>query len=151
VVFGDTRTQGHACGKKCYLARVCRSKNKHDKEEAPAKPNTQSMTSEEAPEQISQGEYTMFPLRKECYAPIYVTLTINNAPLTMEVDTGASLTVISEATYRATYGDQATPPRESNVKLKMYTGDEIPIKGTVEVNVPTQWSKQATPTDHHQR
>ena len=90
------------------------------------------MTTEESTGQSDEGEYT---LRKERYDPILVTLSVDNFPLEMEVDTGASLTGISEATIRATYGEQATPPRNSQVKLKIYTGDEIPVFGMVEVNV----------------
>ena len=77
----------------------------------------------------------MFLLRKERYNPILVTLSVDNSPLEMEVDTGASLTVISEVTYRATYGEQAIQPRKSKVKLKMYTGNEKPLLGMEEVNV----------------
>ena len=63
----------------------------------------------------------------------------------MEIDTGASLTVISEATYRATFGDQAPQPREANDKLKMYTGDEIPVVGRVDVNIQHNGQRKKLP------
>ena len=88
----------------------------------------------------------MFPLRKERNDPIQVALSIDNSTLKMEIDTGASLTVISEATYRATFGDQAPQPREANVKLKMYTGDEIPVVGRVDTST---FNTMANARDFH--
>ena len=99
---------------RCPRARL----HKCIRDEFPSPPNTKVMTSEEPAEQAKEGGYTMFPLRKERYDPICVTVKINNAPLLMEVDTGASLTVISEATYQTTCGDQATQPHKFKVKLK---------------------------------
>ena len=42
----------------------------------------------------------MFPLRKETFDPVFVTVNVDDHPLQMEVDTGASLSVISEAAYQ---------------------------------------------------
>ena len=38
--------------------------------------------------------------------PIQVKVTVDGAPLTMEVDTGASVSFVSEATYRQLWPDQ---------------------------------------------
>ena len=51
------------------------------------------------PEEEEQKEFTMFLLQNKAYQLIYITLVVNNLPLQMEVDTGAILSVISEATY----------------------------------------------------
>ena len=101
----------HNCGKKDHLARVCRSKKKEkekgkeQKEKSPSPHNNQKVTSEETQkppstqtmtetesteeainaeettEQAVEGEYAMFPLRKERYDPIQVALSIDNLHL----------------------------------------------------------------------
>ncbi|XP_062620753.1 uncharacterized protein K02A2.6-like [Saccostrea cucullata] len=50
----------------------------------------------------------------------------------MEIDTGASVSIISEETYKAIGKPDL---QESKAKLKTYTGDEIPILGTCRVKV----------------
>ncbi len=54
----------------------------------------------------------------------------------MQVDTGASLSLISEETYRTLWTTDSAPTlQESNVKLKTYTGSVIVVKGILEVKV----------------
>lgn len=53
----------------------------------PTVPNTNSVE-----EETGEGDtYTMFPLRSKRYAPIYVTMQVNQSPITMEVNMGATL------------------------------------------------------------
>ena len=53
----------------------------------------------------------------------------------MEVDTGASLSVISEAAYREVWGHNASPLEPAPIKLTTYTGECIPIQGARDVEV----------------
>ena len=72
-----------------------------------------------------------------------VTVTVNDAILQMEVDTGATLPIISESTYKKLWLQQAAPPlKPANAKLKMYTGEQISVKGKIEVDVTYQEQKQ---------
>ena len=77
----------------------------------------------------------MFPLRSSKYEPIYVMVLVEQAPIVMEVDTGATLSVISESTYSRVWGDTPPPLATSAAKLRTYTGEEIPVKGALEVEV----------------
>ena len=129
------------CGKKGHLARVCKSKSKQGQPQLPTPPNTNLLASGEKEEEI----YTVFPLRKEWYDPIYVTVMVDNHPVPMEVDTGASLSVISEATYQEVWGDSATRVKESKAKLKTYTGEEIPVKGILDAVVEHQGNHKKLP------
>ena len=52
--------------------------------------------------------HTMFPVRSNKYPPIYITVWLNHVPTVMEVDTGATLSVMSEETYHQTWKDN--PP-----------------------------------------
>ena len=78
--------------------------------------------------------YTMFPLRSKKYDPIYITIIVNGAPLLMEVDTGATLSVISKATYDRAWREEPPPLALSTARLRTYTGEEIPVKGEIEVD-----------------
>ena len=52
-----------------------------------------------------------------------VELTVNGASLTMEVDTGASVSLISEHTYRTTWTAAKRPPLQpSDTRLYTYSG-----------------------------
>jgi hypothetical protein len=67
--------------------------------------------------------------------PIWIDVLIDGKHLSLELDTGAAaVSVISEATYKAQLN--STPQlKEGNVKLRTYTGEEIPVLGTLEVSV----------------
>ena len=84
----------------------------------------------------------MFPLRSSKYEPIYVTVLVEQAPIVMEVDTGATLSVISESTYSRVWGDTPPPLATSAAKLRTYTGEEIPVKGALEVEVSHAEAKE---------
>ena len=65
--------------------------------------------------------------------PLMVTITIQNTPVRMEVDTGATLSLMSYSTLsRLLPGAKLKP---SAAKLRTYTGEEIKVKGVVEVKV----------------
>lgn len=65
-----------------------------------------------------------------------VTPIVNGVKLTMKIDTGASLSLISEATYRQTWPSGSIPPiQPSSSNLGTYTGERIQILGKKEVRV----------------
>ena len=65
--------------------------------------------------------------------PYMVTLTVAGKPLQFEVDTGASLSLVSEATYRELWPN--TPLHDSNVSLRTYTGTPLKILGVMEATI----------------
>ena len=68
--------------------------------------------------------------------PIQVTLAVNGVNMTMELDTGATLSVISEETYHKLFPVETAPTvKTSKAQLKTYTGGVIPILGEIEVEV----------------
>ena len=81
-------------------------------------------------EEAGEDVYTMFQLKSTTSQPLYVTVAVNKAPIRMEMDTGATLTVISETTYQQSWkGRRAPPLQDTKVKLCTYTGQEIPVMG----------------------
>ena len=54
----------------------------------------------------------------------------------MEVDIGASLSIISEETYSRLWPEKKKPSlEESNITLRTYSGEQLAIKGTLQVDV----------------
>ena len=54
----------------------------------------------------------------------------------MEIDTGASLSIISEATYLSTWPEGSRPPlRASSAKIRTYSGEALEVRGQIDVSV----------------
>ena len=72
--------------------------------------------------------------------PYRVDIAINDKPTKMEIDTGASLTILSERTICEQWPELTVLP--SQVKLHSYSGEAIPVLGTVDVVVKYMVTKQ---------
>ena len=57
----------------------------------------------------------------------------NGRTLEMEVDTGATVSLAPESAVAALLS--TNPLQPSNAVLKMYTGEQIPVKGIMSVDV----------------
>ena len=118
----------HNCGKKGHIATVCRSK--------PAKSNanrrnpwTKYVDSKDS----DAEDHQLLTIGEKSTRPITIELLINNKPLTMEVDTGAAVSLISEATMKKLLPRMKVQP--SNMTLKTYTKEQMKVLGKIEVNV----------------
>jgi len=76
----------------------------------------------------------MFKVTSTREQPIRVTVLIEQQEVTMEIDTGASLSLINEDTWRR-LGKDRSVLQESQVHLQTYTGEEIPILRSCSVTV----------------
>ena len=97
----------HKCGKKGHLARVCKSKNPAKKEPHPRQGATHSRATHMLTEDTD--EYSMYSLTGSSAQPLVVTVKVNNVDLKMELDTGASVSIISEATYNHLWPQAQAP------------------------------------------
>ena len=82
-------------------------------------------------------ECTLYPViqQKSSFLPLRSTLEVDGKELTMEVDTGAALSIISEATYKKLW-ESDTPPelQQTSVRLHTYTGEEMSVLGCIDIN-----------------
>jgi hypothetical protein len=80
------------------LAKVCRKKKKD------------SSTPEQANfvEEEGDREYGMFHVGLGQTRPLYATVTVNGNPLSMEVDTGASVSITSLETFKTIQNGEST-------------------------------------------
>lgn len=145
----------HTCGKTGHIARVCRSKtrgNVQDKHAQRSKHNSSGATHlvEDSPVSPSSSTtsvspsssttsfdmfttYTMFPISTRA-KPIMLTVKVNNQDLEMELDTGASLSIISEKIFKSVFKDSIRLD-STNISLRTYSGELLPVLGTVDVEV----------------
>ena len=72
--------------------------------------------------------------RKNLVQPYTVDLLINGATTRMELDTGASVSLISEGTYDE-WGSEAPPIQPANTVLRSYAGSLIPTLGKLNLQV----------------
>ena len=99
---------------------------------------------EEEADQTDSSQYHLFPIKTERarVKPIEVELNVNDASLVMELDTGASVSVISEQTYLATW---ISPQPTSEIKLRTYTGELLQVKGCMQARVSYREQEEALP------
>ena len=62
-------------------------------------------------------------------------MIINGQKTTMEVDTGAALTVASRETWKILKGTSQAQLKPTTVSLKTYTGESVPVRGEAIVKV----------------
>ena len=65
--------------------------------------------------------------------PITVQLKLNGQQVLMQVDTGAAVSIIAEATQQKLFPD--AHPEQSPVQLQTYTAESLAVLGTIEVQV----------------
>ena len=82
-------------------------------------------------------DYNVFAVGRDKKVPPYLaTVTVNNAKLQMEIDTGSALTLISQATYSSLWPKGLSPPLLSTtVRLRTYSGEELKVLGRAVVEV----------------
>ncbi len=65
-----------------------------------------------------------------------VTITLDNVETVMELDTGATLSVMSESTYQTLWPTDGRPPLQpSTARLSTYTGERISVLGQITLHV----------------
>ena len=85
----------------------------------------------------------MFTTTDNSAEPIVITCLLNDVPTDMEFDTGASLSVINQTTYSQISRGESL--QKTEVKLKTYTGESIPVIGTVNVHVKHKCQQEVLP------
>ena len=138
----------YTCRKLGHLARVCRSGPRVTNQpwyggtarRRAASPRTNALDATEGDQERSQREmeqeeaYALNALRSKT-EPIAIHLTINDRDLEMELDTGASVTIMSERTYRSLWPVDPPPLAPSSMALKTYMGGRMQVRGCTQVRV----------------
>ena len=136
------------CSKKGHIAKVCRVSPRQPDKKNPAQPRTTKGTRQHAhfvdtnqatPDQAGceindlWGMFTVNTVKDHPNSCIMVELLINGTPLSMTLDTGASVTITSSATWQKQLPDLKL--QTSNMLLKTYTGEPLKLQGEAQVTV----------------
>ena len=138
----------HQCNKKGHLQRVCRSKKVYSDGRTPFK--KKSKTRPRDPSSVHHVEdqhetYQLYTVDTEKDKPsaFWAMLKVNGKELRMEIDTGASVSIISEETLRECFED--IPIEDTSSTLRTYTGEIMPTMGTAHVEVEYEGQQERLP------
>ena len=121
--------------------RACRSKAKPQSHRAPGT-RRRNVHHVEEPVSSEDSDYSVIDSvvdavgnseRGERDAPITVSMTVDGQLINMEVDTGASKTIMSEKAFRKLWPERSLD--KTDVRLQSYLGEPIPVVGSVIVQV----------------
>ena len=128
----------HYCKKLGHLASVCRKKARDLKSDTRGggKPRNHKLATEDNSDEPEDPVYSLYHTTAGRPRPTEVSVTLNMAETVMEVDTGATLSVMSDGTYNRLWVPDARPPLlPSRIQLSTHTGEKIHALGTIMVNV----------------
>jgi len=81
----------------------------------------------------SGEEYRLYQMTNRASEPFNVPVLVNGKKLTMELDTGAAVSIISDQTRRSLFPDLQL--RNSSLVLKTYTDELMQVVGQLNVRV----------------
>ena len=135
----------HKCKEIGHLSRKCKKKTApaYKEKKGKSKPpfskfkakssKVHQVEDSENSENSENEDWTVYTVKTSDNREIKLTLNIEGIDFDMELDTGASLTLIGEDNYKQNF--PKVKLKQSSVKLKTYTGDLIPVLGEIEVDV----------------
>lgn len=113
----------HKCGKVGHIKPICTS----------PKPTSNRTHYVDTGSVLEEEPIFVVRDRGKSSQPYQVELAINGQPLHMEVDTGAAVSLAPESSLTSVLPDATL--RKTGVTLKTYTGEQIPVKGILTVDV----------------
>ena len=122
----------HKCGKKGHLRKKCRTKMVNAVEDEG------KVDEYDAEARSAKGQaYTMFQMQsaENATKPIYVMMSIVDRDVHMQIDTGASCSVMSSANFQALLGDIVKLNASGKPKLSGFGGTPMPVVGQADVEV----------------
>ena len=126
----------HNCGKHRHIRSMCHSTSSTVR---PRQQDNKYASKTQQPNKVHIRHDTannIFQCTGSSTPPICIKLTVNGAPLVMELDTGASVSIINENTYHNTRTAKKRPPLlPSDARLYTYLVELIKVLGTTSVTV----------------
>ena len=90
----------------------------------------------QSPKQSKDGGYPFFNMDSNKHRVFMGDVNINQVPASMEYDTGAALTLITNKTCERIHQKNYNEPLQySDMQLRMYTGQLVPLPVSTTVNV----------------
>lgn len=125
----------YKCQKKGHMAKVCQTGKKKSQKQVKRGRRPDGKRTHFVEESADQDDvYAMYHLSSDRKKSFKVDLELCGRKNTMEIDTGASKTILNEATYQR-LRDALGPLQTTMAVLTTYTGEKIPVLGAVMVPV----------------
>ena len=123
----------HRCRKSGHLQKACRVEPRSGLVKKSRNMRAQAVC--QVHEESDEDQYTdvVFQANGTRVPPIQVDLTIDGQEVTMEIDTGASASLMSENLFRRLWPGRSLKTTE--VKLCSYSKQNIPVVGCCHVNI----------------
>ena len=119
----------HFCKKRGHLFQVCRKRERGSASPEEAHHVGSDSTSVDE-------EYNLFHIWSGQVGPYCVSVSLNGNPISMEIDTGASVSIISLEKFKSIrHGESILELEQTPVKLQTYNGGRINVCGSTEVEV----------------
>ena len=129
----------YKCGKLGHIGRVCRSKPSQQPAGSGQR-NSVRVIEASSPEPADPApEYYMHKVTASAKPkPLEVQVSIQGKEVTMELDTGAAVSLVSEETFNSRWSGHQIQP--TSIRLKTYSGEQIKVLGqaTVEIKYENQ-------------
>ena len=121
------------CGRVGHSAPVCRSRTFASRpRNTPQATKWVDSTTDSTGEPSTQVE-PLFIVKDKVTPPYSVEVKVNGLPLHVEVDSGAAVSLATEMAVASLLTSTKLHP--SNTVQKTYTGNQIPVKGVMRVDV----------------
>ena len=131
-----------------HIAKVCKSRIAQSSQNNA--PDTRD--SSKATHQVTQdsrdtdsSKYTLFTLPCQQTKPLQTDIEIEGHHLSMEIDTGAAVSIISDRTRTSLPYLEKLPLQPTQVTLRPYNGESIPVLGELLVNATCQGTNHTLP------
>ena len=122
------------CGKQGHTYKVCRAPPRGSSQ--PMGRNPYKEDQPKSQNYVGESEdqpFGLFTVKDKANSSILVDLSIDGTPITMTLDTGASVSIISEKTHQTRLPNLQLS--SSELLLRTYTGEPIKICGQTQVSV----------------
>ena len=130
----------HKCKKRGHIKRACRSRGGPVHQPAHGRRERTKWVGAENSCSESDEEFSVYTVKVNTPHPILVDIKVHGKPLTMEVDTGAGLSLISESTLKQVMPEVLANLQESSVHMKTYSGEPLKVLG--KLNVAVEYGEQ---------
>lgn len=140
------------CSKVGHINRACRAPSKTPNTSTSSSRQSHRATTSKSIRTLTEEEADSIEYESESLAmnnvhssskPIFIDVTINDIPVTMELDTGAAVSIISKAAYSKHWPNK--PLERCQTRLNTYSGERINVCGSMNVDVRCEGQSHKVP------
>lgn len=140
----------HKCKQPGHLSKMCRndkpaSISKPAQKQKPVKKRKSKPKVHYVEDSDSDDAYDVFSITSRDNDNIHVNVTINKKPCKMELDTGASVSLMPIKVFERLFRGRRYKLNDSTVVLKTYTGESVPVLGELDVTVKHKSQSELLP------